>query len=148
MLKVLTAACVLGMLLTAVAAPAEARIYGNVYVGGGGYGGYGGGYYPGYYGYPYYVAPPPVVYAAPVYAQPAPVYEEGYAPAYPPQSPPPGPQPQATQAPAPMAASDANSPTFTDDQGRTCREYRKPAGAQPSYDTVCQQPDGSWRLTQ
>ncbi len=75
----------------------------------------------GYYGYPsyYYVAPPPVVYVPPptYYAAPAP------APAYyaPPQ--------QAMPA-------DQTSPTFTNQQGQTCREYQSSAtvaGAPTAY---------------
>ena len=95
------------------------------------------GYYPpgwGYYGYPsyYYVAPPPVVYVPPpvTYAEPAPVY---YAP-----------PPQAS------IPADQASPTYMNEQGRTCREYQSNAmiggAVRPTYGTACLQPDGTWRI--
>jgi len=106
---------------------------------------YGRPYYPYYgypayypYSYPYYYAPPPTV----VYAQPAPVV---YAT--------PSPAPVAyTTAPAPTMSANQASPTFTDNSGRTCREYQSTAvidgSSQPTYGTACLQPDGTWRVVQ
>ena len=76
------------------------------------------------------MAPPPVVYVPPptYYAAPAPVT---YA------------------APSSIPADQA-SPTYTDEQGQTCREYQSNAmigGAlHQAYGTACLQPDGSWRV--
>lgn len=118
---------------------------------GGGWGhGHGGGvnlsfsygynpYYGGYYGYPYGYGRP-VYYGYPAYYAPPPtvVYE---AP------------PQVVYAPAAAPISvNQTSETYTDDAGRTCREYQstgKVAGhVQPTYGTACLQPDGSWRIVQ
>jgi hypothetical protein len=95
-----------------------------------GYGYYGHPvyYYPGAYYYPsYYVASSPTV-----------VYQ---------------PAPQVTYV-APSSSSSVSasqtSETYTDDQGRTCREYRSSSTingqVQSTYGTACLQPDGSWRV--
>jgi len=106
--------------------------------------GWGGGYHhrpyygPGYWGPPppVYYAPPPVVYYEPpppppvvIYQQPAPVMV----------------------APSPSGVSaNQTSPTFTDNQGRTCREYQTTIYMngipKASYGTACLMSDGQWRI--
>jgi len=92
--------------------------------------------YPGYYPYYSYYAPPPPV----VYAPPPTVVTYAPQPAY-----------AAPSGPPPVSANQA-SPTYTDGQGRTCREYQSTAtvggATQPAYGTACLQPDGSWRIVQ
>jgi len=85
------------------------------------------------FGVPVFALPPPVVYAPPptvYYAPPPPVVYQPGPPVY-------APGPSA-YAPNPIA--------------RTCREYQSAAvvGNQsvPVHGTVCQQPDGSWRVAQ
>lgn len=85
--------------------------------------------YPRYYYYPYY-APPPVVYTTPrvIYAPPTVV----------------------TYAPPASLPAEQTSPTYTDDQGRFCREFQSTAiidgEEQATYGTACLQPDGAWRV--
>ncbi len=119
------------------AASQAARVSVGIGIGGGGYYGgpgyYGPAYYPGYYPPAYYVAPPPVVYAPP------PVYATPIAP-------------QVVYQAAPSSVvADQTSPTFTDENGRTCREYQANAtvagGPGQAYGTACLQPDGTWRIT-
>jgi hypothetical protein len=117
---------------------AEARVFVGVGVGGCCYGGYGYPYYP-YYD-PYYVPPPPVVYSVPppptvVYSQPAPATVVTGAP------PPPPAYASAPPAPGPAAAA---STAFVDSQGRTCKHVQITS----NVDTICLQPDGSWRTVQ
>ncbi|HVI49687.1 MAG TPA: hypothetical protein VM661_00595 [Candidatus Sulfotelmatobacter sp.] len=102
--------------------------------------GYGWGGGPGWHHRPYpgpYWGPPPVYYVAPppvVYYEPAPPPVVVY------------------QAPAPAAAIPANqaSQTFTDQQGRTCREYQTTIMInglpKASYGTACLMADGQWRI--
>jgi hypothetical protein len=115
-----------------IAGPAKAdRVHFGVYLGGPGCC-YYNPYYPSYYypgAYSYYYAPPPVIYApapAPsvVYTTPAVVY--------------------ATPVGSSPIPADQTSPTFTDNFGRTCRNYQATAGI-PSSGTACLQSDGSWR---
>lgn len=109
----------------------------------GGYGGYRHGYYDhGYYGYPAYYPDYPGYY--PYYGAPPTVV---YAPA-----------PQVVYAPAPVAVAapvvNANpaSPTYTNSNGQTCREYQSSSNIsgtmQQTNGTACLQPDGSWRVVQ
>lgn len=77
--------------------------------------------YPWYPHRYYYVAPPPVVYAAPTYYAPAP------APVYYP--------------PAAVVANQT-SPTFIDNYGRTCRQFQTSS----TGGTACLQADGTWRV--
>jgi hypothetical protein len=120
---------------------AEARVF--VHAGFGCcFGAFGYPYYPYYGPYydPYYVAPPTVVYTVPppptvVYQQPAPA-------AY--QQPAPPPAYAAGPAPAAVAASQPPSAAFVDSQGRTCRHVQITS----SINTICLQPDGSWRTVQ
>ncbi|MDX2027071.1 MAG: hypothetical protein SFW62_00365 [Alphaproteobacteria bacterium] len=131
-MKKLILAAVLTTLAALPAMPAAARPHHHHHGHGGGGVSFSFGfsnYYPRpYYGYPYY-APPPVVYATPpvVYAPPTAI----------------------TYEPAPMPA-DQTSPTYTDDEGRNCREFQSTAiidgDEQPTYGTACLQPDGSWRV--
>ena len=89
--------------------------------------GYYPGYYPGYYA-PYYYAPPPVAYYPPpvVYAPRPAYYRE------------------------PIQA-EPTSPVYRDSDGQYCREYRTTVRIgghyENSYGTACQQPDGSWRVS-
>jgi hypothetical protein len=127
------------VLALAAAAPAQADYVTFGY-------GYGGEHHhrpyygPGYWGPPpVYYAPPPVYYYEPapppvvIYQQPAPVM---VAPA---------------PAPAPNAISaDQASPSYTDNQGRTCREYQTTiymnGMPKASYGTACLMSDGQWRI--
>ena len=90
------------------------------------WGGYYGPYRPYYYA-PYYA--PPVVYAAPPVA---------YAP-----------QP-AYYDQAPVQAT-PTSPVYRASDGQYCREYqstiRVDGHYENSYGTACQQPDGSWHVS-
>jgi hypothetical protein len=101
------------------------------FYGGGGY--YGAPYYPYYYR-PYYY--PPAYYYPPqtYYAPPPVVYS--------------APSVVVTQ-PAPMAAT-GTSPSYTADNGQTCREFQSTATiagqSQPIYGTACLQSDGAWRV--
>ena len=85
------------------------------------------------FGLPVYGYPPPVVYAPPptvYYAPPPPVVYQPGPPVY-----------------APSPSGYAPNPA-----GGLCREYQSTAvvGNQsvPVHGTVCQQPDGSWRVVQ
>ncbi len=100
---------------------------GSLAFGFGGYAPYYPGYYaPAYYPYPAYYAPPPTVVYAP---QPAPV---------------------VYSQPAPPMSANQTSPTYTDSNGQTCREYQSTAlidgHHQSTYGTACLQPDGTWRV--
>jgi len=151
-------AALVAILGLAVSPPAQARDHLSVGIGLGGCCGYAPYYSPYYYGaYPYYYAPPPVVYTqpptviyqqAPVYEQaPAPVYQQAPAPTYqqPPAAPAAAPMaPVTSAAPAPVAASQA-SEEYTDDKGRTCRSFLSSINGAAVNGTACLQPDGSWR---
>ena len=124
----------IGLLAAFVPASVQADGHVGIWVGDGGRWhdrGYTRGYYPGYYPgwvYPeYYVVPPPVIYQAPpvTYAYPAaPVYEV----------------PRYTQ---PGLSADQTSPTYTDQFGRSCRNFQ----SGPDYNgKACLQSDGSWRI--
>jgi hypothetical protein len=120
---------------------AEARVFVGVGLGCCGYYPYP---YPAYA--PYYVAPPPVVYAVPppspvVYAAP-PAQATYY-------SAPPAPVSVPAPIAAPAASAQTSSPTFIDSQGRTCRQVQTTTSSgSPAYDTACLMPDGSWRTLQ
>ncbi|MDR3449477.1 MAG: hypothetical protein P4M15_07005 [Alphaproteobacteria bacterium] len=127
-LAFITLLAVTGMAATVV--PAQAHDHGHARLSIGL--GFGGGYYPYYspyyYGYPYYG--PPVVYAEPppvIYTQPAPVYVT----------------PPETALPSTQA-----SPTYTDQQGRTCRQFQSTIDNAPVSGTACLQPDGTWRTVE
>ncbi len=118
---------------TLAAAPASAHGHVSIGIGlgfpvfaGPAWGGYYGPYRPYYYA-PYYA--PPVVYAAPPVA---------YAP-----------QP-AYYDQAPVQAT-PTSPVYRASDGQYCREYqstiRVDGHYENSYGTACQQPDGSWHVS-
>ena len=114
------------------AAPASARAFVSVGIGGG-YPGYyrpwGYGYAYPYYG-AYYYGPPPYYYD---YPYPPPAYVAPVA------------EPVAPLAAPPLSA-DQTSPTFIDKYGRTCRHFDStgPDG-EPIAGKACLQPDGAWR---
>jgi hypothetical protein len=137
----IAAATVAGTFLLGGAPSAEAggRTSVSIGVGFGYYGGYGGGYYgrpyypyyyrPYYYPPAYYYAPPPVVYAPPPVVYSAP--------------------PVVVTQPPPMQAT-GTSPSYTAQNGQTCREFQSTATIggqqQPVYGTACLQSDGAWRV--
>lgn len=115
-------------LLALAAAPAQARGHIGVFIG-------GTCCYDPYWGpyampYPPYYPPPPVVVA------PAPVVVT--------------PPPAVYVAPDGTIPANQTSPTFTDSQGRTCRNYetQKIEGgmAHTVHGTACLFSDGAWRV--
>src|SRR5690349_1632554 len=110
-----------GAMLLAAAAPAQARSF------------VGFGFN---LGVPVFGAPPPVYYPPPpIYYAPPPVY---YYPS------------PVIVAPPPPAAATQTSPATVSPSGGPCHEFRSTALIEgvnrPVYGTVCQQPDGSWRI--
>lgn len=95
-------------------------------------------YYDGYYGYPHYYHHP-YYYGYPAYYSPPPtvVYESS---------------PQVVYVPSQAVLANQTSPTYTNDEGLTCREYQATGRVNghiaPTYGTACLQPDGSWRIVQ
>jgi len=90
-------------------------------------------YRPSYHAFPAYppyvttyIAPPPMVYAPPATS--------------------------TIIMTAPTLPANQTSPTYTDEAGRTCREYQSTVivgdQQQQAYGTACLQPDGTWRVTQ
>ena len=141
MRKLIFGLLALGIFLMPAMPASAARVVVGVGVGGCCYGGprgHYGGYYRGYYGDPYYPA----------------YYYPGYYPYYYYAAPPPpvvvAPAPQVIYATPQSLPANQSSPTYTDNSGRTCREFQSTAkiagSTQPTYGTACPQPDGSWRV--
>lgn len=119
-------------------------------------------YAPGYYSYGVYPYAPPatVVYPSPTVVAPAPATVTAVpAPATAAPTPPTPVTAAAPSTPVTAAApstapanvdASPTSPTYTNAQGQTCREYQASSTIggteQQTYGTACLQPDGTWHV--